>query len=117
MLNDFGFAVSAGTLHSFAGTLRFAPTSVLRSYVNDPASPVQCECWHDLESAVKLLFSINKIASKNPLLYRIDASDASSLLTYWEKFESILADWLRPAHASNYDVLAVEVEKLYELLH
>jgi hypothetical protein len=57
-LHDFGFAVAAGRSHHFSGTLRFAPTETLRSLVADKQSLIESKCWHDLESAVKLIMEV-----------------------------------------------------------
>lgn len=111
MLNDFGFAVDAGTMHSFAGTIRFAPTAVLKSYVANPSAPIKCECWHDLESAVKLIWSLYTTSR----VYEIDAANAAAFLDYWQHTESCTGDLMHLlplARAADYGRLVLELHEL-----
>lgn len=102
MLNDFGFAVEVGTEHLFAGTLCFAPTAVLRSYIKSPYIPIRSEPWHDLESAAKLLFVLSTGYCRQDLLAH-DASDANRLLSLWEVVENVT--FLKLARECDYNSL------------
>lgn len=110
MLNDFGCAVPARSKHLFAGTLRFAPTSVLQSYLDNPQSPIVSECWHDLESAVKLLWIV-AFGYRHTPLFQIRGSDVKSLLEFWKRFEQgpFPDSLLKAAHAGDYDTLLLRV--------
>lgn len=110
--NDFGFAVPASTEHVFAGTLRFAPTAVLRSYISNPFRKIVCECWQDLESAAKLLFTVGVTGLRSSPLFQIDASDAQKFLQYWESVEELMVGWLDAARASDYEALIDEVSRI-----
>lgn len=79
MLNDFGFAVQEGTHNLFAGTKRYAPTTVLRMLAAAPGDPIESKCWHDLESAVKLILDFGG---------HLDLpADTKALLSRWEALE------------------------------
>lgn len=114
MLNDFGFAVTAGSMHSFAGTIRFAPTVVLQSYVTNPSVAIKSECWHDLESAVKLIWSLSRMSR----VYHINAADATEFLQYWQDAELAsgdLACLLPLARAAEYDKLMLKLKQLCKI--
>lgn len=113
MLNDFGCAVTARTQHTFAGNFRFAPTSVLQSYIDSPQSPIVCECWHDLESAVKLVWIVAIEGYRLSPLFRIQSIDVNALLTYWKNAEEcFLRPLLEVARAANYDSLLSHLSRL-----
>ena len=97
MLNDFGFAVPDGTHNLFAGTRRYAPTSVLRLLAAAPGDPIESKCWHDLESAVKLILDFGG---------RFDLpADTNALLSRWEALEVTYASMLELARSADYDQL------------
>jgi hypothetical protein len=111
MLNDFGFAVEAGSMHSFAGTIRFAPTAVLESYAANPSIAIKCECWHDLESAVKLTWSLYAPSR----VYEINSGDAAAFLRYWRSVEvssGELKQLLPLARTVNYERLILELKEV-----
>jgi hypothetical protein len=104
MLSDFGCAVNSGTTCPFAGTLRFAPTAVLQSYVTYPRVMITCQPSHDLESAMKLLWIC--LNDRNGSLYEIGSGDAPALLEFWKDTDPLLSPgWLEAARQCNYDSL------------
>src|SRR5690242_3185734 len=105
MLNDFGCAVDSGSAHLFAGTIRFAPTALLRHCVITPHLAITAQPYHDLESAVKLLW-VCLAGNWRKALFRIKSSDTAAVLAFWTATDPLLpSSWLEAARTCNYNTL------------
>lgn len=78
-------------------------TKYIGRYVKEPHSTIVCECWHDLESALKVIWIIVFGYRTSPL-FRIDGADAKSLLEFWERAEAaaLPKSLLQAARAADY---------------
>lgn len=110
-MNDFGFAVPADMTGPFCGTTRFAPTATLRELVANHRALITSMCWHDLESAVKLITSL---AFLDAMPQRDLTAEQS--LVHWENLEQHhqlrreLQPLLAAARAADYTKLIAELQ-------
>jgi hypothetical protein len=113
LVNDFGFAVEANLSGSFCGTIRYAPTSTLQTLAADPSALIEAQCWHDLESAVKLTMSLALTSAMPPPAATVEES-----LTHWTEVEQHmlvspgLQKLLLSARSCNYAMLISQLQEL-----